>query len=65
MSSAKRPQRRVVHPKGRSVSEGPDGRENLAREECPQKADGFAVTDKGGAKVERFAWQGKFFRQAG
>jgi hypothetical protein len=27
----------------------------LAREEGPRKADGFAVTDKGGAKVERFA----------
>ena len=55
MSSAKRPQRRGVHPQGRSISEGPAGRENLPREEGRRKADGFAVTDKGGTKVERFA----------
>jgi hypothetical protein len=61
MSSAKRPQRRDVHPKGRSVSEGPAGRENLSREECRRKADGSAVTDMGGTQVKRFAPAGEIF----
>jgi len=55
MSSAKRPQRRGVHLKGRSVSEGPAGRENLSREEGLRKVDGAAVTDKSGTRVEHLA----------
>ena len=64
MSSAKRPHRRGVHPKGRSASEGPAGRENLAREECPRKADGFAVTDKDGTFELKGLPAGKYVVEA-
>jgi hypothetical protein len=36
----------------------------LSREECRRKADGSAVTDKGGTQVERFALaRGNFSRK--